>query len=104
MGREPKVSGERRSTTKSEGGGKVIDTAAPRCTGGDQYDLDSNHFSATEENAGGRLTSTFDSATGITTAYTYKPNTNYIQTETSVTSASSVVHSVLSACLLMRPS
>ncbi len=32
-----------------------------------------------------RLTSTFDSATGIATTYTYKPNTNYIQTETSVT-------------------
>ena len=26
--------------------------------------------------AGGRLTSTFNSATGITTSYTYKPNTN----------------------------
>ena len=43
--------------------------------------------------SGSRLTSTFDSATGITTTYTYKPNTNYIQTETSVTSASSVVSS-----------
>ena len=43
--------------------------------------------------SGSRLTSTFDSATGITTAYTYKPNTNYIQTETSVTSAPSVVSS-----------
>ncbi len=39
-----------------------------------------------------RLTSTFDSATGIATTYTYKPNTNYIQTETSTTSAPSVVN------------
>ena len=53
---------------------------------------------------GGRLSSTFDSATGITTTYTYKPNTNYVQTETSVTSASSVVNSVVSACLLKRSS
>ena len=29
-----------------------------------------NHF------VGGRLTGTFDSAVGITTSYTYKPNTN----------------------------
>ena len=34
----------------------------------------------------------FDSATGITTRYTYKPYTNYVQTETSVTSTSSVVN------------
>ena len=31
---------------------------------------------------GGRMETTFDSATGMTTTYTYKPNTNYIQTET----------------------
>ena len=43
--------------------------------------------------AGGRLTSSFDSATGITTAYSYKTDTNYIQSVTSATSASSVVSS-----------
>ncbi len=43
--------------------------------------------------AGGRLTSSLDSATGITTSYAYKPNTNYIQSVTSATSASSVVSS-----------
>ena len=41
---------------------------------------------------GGRLISTFDSATGVATTYTYKPNTNYVRTETSVISASSVVN------------
>ncbi len=71
----------------------MIGTAALDYTGGYQHDLDSNRVSETEENAGSRLTSEFDSATGITTTYTYKPNTNYIQTETSVTSASSVVSS-----------
>ncbi len=42
----------------------------------------------------GRLESTFDSATGITTTYTYKLNTNYVQAETSVTSAASVVNPI----------
>ena len=41
--------------------------------------------------AGGRLTSSFDSATGITTSYAYKPDTNYISQETvSESSGSSV--------------
>ena len=41
--------------------------------------------------AGGRLTSTFNSATGITTSYTYKPNTNDISQETvSASSGASV--------------
>ena len=43
--------------------------------------------------ASGRLTSSFDSATGITTSYAYKPDTSYIQSVTSATSASSVVSS-----------
>jgi hypothetical protein len=72
----------------------VIGIAAPRYTGGDQYDLDSNHLSATEENVGGGMETTFDSATGITTTYTYKPNTNYVQ---SVESAKSVDGSLVSS-------
>ena len=49
------------------GGTSTITTTLPNTVY--QYDL------------GGRLTSTFDSATGITTTYTYKPNTNYVSTE-----------------------
>jgi hypothetical protein len=43
---------------------------------------------------GGRMTSTFDSATGITTTYTYKPNTNYVSTETVSDPSVSSVNSV----------
>ena len=41
--------------------------------------------------AGGRLTSSFDSATGITTSYAYKPDTNYISQETASESSGSSV-------------
>ena len=44
--------------------------------------------------AGGRLETTLDSATGITTKYTYKPNTNYVQTETVSDPSVSSVNSV----------
>ncbi len=45
---------------------------------------------------GGRLTGTFNSATGITTSYTYKPNTNYISTETVTSNLSPVTLAVYS--------
>ena len=51
-------------------------------TDGYQHGLESSRVSEAEESAGSRLTSTLDSATGITTSYAYKPNTNYISTET----------------------
>ena len=43
-----------------------------------------------------RLTSTFDSATGITTTYTYEPNTNYISQETVTSNLSPVTLAVYS--------
>ena len=64
-----------------------------------QYNADGGTSTTTLPNtvysydAGGRLTSSLDSATGITTTYSYKPNTNYIQSVTSAASASSVVSS-----------
>ena len=44
--------------------------------------------------AGGRLETTLDSATGITTKYTYKPDTNYVSTETVSDPSVSSVNSV----------
>ena len=55
----------------------MIGTAALNYTDSYQRDLDFNRVGETEENAGSRLTSSFDSATGITTTYTYQQNTNY---------------------------
>ena len=49
--------------------------------------------------AGSRMETTFDSATGMTTTYTYKPNTNYVSQET-VTSTLSPVTSPLAPHLL----
>ncbi len=43
-----------------------------------------------------RLTSSFDSATGITTTYIYKPNTNYISQETVTSNLSPVTLAVYS--------
>ncbi len=45
---------------------------------------------------GSRLTSSFDSATGIATTYTYKPSTNYISTETVTRNLSPVTLAVYS--------
>ena len=45
---------------------------------------------------GGRLSSSLDSATGITTSYTYKPNTNDISTETVTRNLSPVTLAVYS--------
>ena len=84
---------------------------------GHQFDLNSNRTGSTIYNAtggtstttlpntvyqygaGSRLTSTFDSATSITTTYAYKPNTNYVRQET-VTSTLSPVTSPLAPQLL----
>jgi|GEM_PF-4483916 len=44
--------------------------------------------------AGGRLETTLDSATGITIRYTYKPDTNYVSTETVSDPSVSSVNSV----------
>ena len=43
--------------------------------------------------AGGRLETTLDSATGITTKYTYKPDTSYVQTETVTNAAGTTLAS-----------
>ena len=43
---------------------------------------------------GGRLETTLDSATGITTRYTYKPNTNYVNQETVTSNLSPVTLAV----------
>ncbi len=45
---------------------------------------------------GGRLTNSFNSATGITTTYNYKPNTNYISQETVTHNLSPVTLAVYS--------
>ena len=84
---------------------------------GHQFDFNSSHTASTIYNAtggttttnlpntvyqydaGSRLTSTFESATGLTTTYTYKPNTNYVSQET-VTSTLSPVTSPLAPQLL----
>ena len=42
---------------------------------------------------GGRMETTFDSATGITTTYTYKPNTHYVSTETVTNAAGTTLAS-----------
>lgn len=56
--------------------------AALNYTDSYQRDLGFNRFSETVERVGGRLESSFDSATGITTTYAYQPSTNYVSTET----------------------
>ena len=72
----------------------MIGAAALNYTGGYQHDLDSNRFSEAEENARSRLTSAFDSATGITTTYTYQQNTNYTSQETVTSNLSPVTLAV----------
>ncbi len=76
--------GELASVTVLKENGQTPATVA----GSDKYDASGGTSTTTLSNTvytydlGGRLKSSFDSAVGITTSYTYKPNTNDISTET----------------------
>ena len=90
--------GELASVTVLKENGQTPATVASS----DKYDAVGNITSTTLPNtvytydAGGRLTNSFNSAVGITTSYTYKPNTNYISTETVTRNLSPVTLAVYS--------